>query len=492
MARAQTIVPSAVPPRVAAARPAKSRSIRPSTRTVLASLGIAGMERIEPVVLAALITGNPLLLIGPHGTGKSYLLNRIAQALGMDVRHYNASLLNYDDLVGYPLPDGNGQLKYVQTPASIWGAQIVFLDEISRCRPDMQNKLFSIIHERRVQGILLDKLVYRWSAMNPPIVDTDGGNSDVAGYIGSEPLDEALADRFSFIVPMPAWEQLTADQQASIILCQDEPVGSEAAAGLKAVLELGRKEFQGLRERFAKPLASYVRSVKLLLSKAKVDLSPRRATMLLANILAVHAAKLAQGEPGDLKGSAFVALLNSLPQRALGTALNEVPILTAHNEAWRISAMDAAEHLEAILLETDPVKRVGLATEANGLTTVEFSTIVADALAEMSEGARYAVATSLFESEAAGRLVAAVADQCAGVYALVADQQPNTRSLSREENIVAERISATIKERPEYDQPRCQNLLNNLFGAGRLTTRSAVEELVSQWSKAWESIGDES
>ena len=154
--------------------------------------------------------------------------------------------------------------------------------------------------------------------------------------------------------------------------------------------------------------------------------------------------------------------------------------------------MDAAEHLEAILLETDPVKRVGLATEANGLTTVEFSTIVADALAEMSEGARYAVATSLFESEAAGRLVAAVADQCAGVYALVADQQPNTRSLSREENIVAERISATIKERPEYDQPRCQNLLNNLFGAGRLTTRSAVEELVSQWSKAWESIGDES
>ena len=130
-------------------------SDRPS---LLADLGVIGMEPIEPVVLAALITGEPLLLIGPHGTAKSYLLNRIAVALGLQWRHYNASLLNFDDLVGYPLPNGNGSLQYVQTPSSIWGAEVVFFDEISRCRPDLQNKLFPIIHERRVQGIALDKL----------------------------------------------------------------------------------------------------------------------------------------------------------------------------------------------------------------------------------------------------------------------------------------------------------------------------------------------
>ena len=74
------------------------------------------MEAIEPVVLAALIQQDPLLLIGPHGTGKSYLLNRLAAALGLEHRHYNASLLNFDDLVGYPLPNGTGSLEYVQTP----------------------------------------------------------------------------------------------------------------------------------------------------------------------------------------------------------------------------------------------------------------------------------------------------------------------------------------------------------------------------------------
>lgn len=78
------------------------------SRNVLSGLGLFGMERIEPVVLASLITGDPLLLIGPHGTGKSYLLNRIAQALSMESRHYNASLLNYDDLVGYPRHAGSG------------------------------------------------------------------------------------------------------------------------------------------------------------------------------------------------------------------------------------------------------------------------------------------------------------------------------------------------------------------------------------------------
>ena len=49
----------------------------------------------------------------------------------------------------YPLPNAIGQLEHVRTPAAIWEAQTVLLDEISRCLPDMQNKLFPIIHEKR-------------------------------------------------------------------------------------------------------------------------------------------------------------------------------------------------------------------------------------------------------------------------------------------------------------------------------------------------------
>jgi ABC-type uncharacterized transport system YnjBCD ATPase subunit len=59
-----------------------------------------------------LATEEPLLLIGPHGTGKSLLLTRIAEALDLAFRHYNSSLLNFDDLVGFPLPNKNGSLEY--------------------------------------------------------------------------------------------------------------------------------------------------------------------------------------------------------------------------------------------------------------------------------------------------------------------------------------------------------------------------------------------
>ena len=100
-------------------------------------------------------------------------------------------------------PMAPARLDYIQTPAAIWGAQSVFIDEISRCRPEVQNKLFSIVHERRVQGLELRDLVYRWSAMNPPAAD-DGDSP----YAGSEPLDRALADRFAFVLDIPDWQRL--------------------------------------------------------------------------------------------------------------------------------------------------------------------------------------------------------------------------------------------------------------------------------------------
>jgi MoxR-like ATPase len=55
---------------------------RPTGRSSLDSIGFVGMAPIEPVVLAVLITAEPLLLIGPHGTGKSFLPNRVSAAMG--------------------------------------------------------------------------------------------------------------------------------------------------------------------------------------------------------------------------------------------------------------------------------------------------------------------------------------------------------------------------------------------------------------------------
>ncbi|HEX2622897.1 MAG TPA: MoxR family ATPase, partial [Phototrophicaceae bacterium] len=147
------------------------------------ALAIRGWAHLDAVILAALATEAPLLLVGPHGTAKSLLVERIAAALGLDMRHYNAALLNYDDLVGIPLPDEAGNsLRFIQTPGTIWGAGFVFFDEISRCRADLQNKLFPIIHERRVVGIQLDQLRFRWAAMNPPAPDEPDQRSLTNAY----------------------------------------------------------------------------------------------------------------------------------------------------------------------------------------------------------------------------------------------------------------------------------------------------------------------
>ena len=50
----------------------------------LRSLALHGLDHLDAVVVAALASEEPLLLVGPHGSAKSALLNRIASALGLE------------------------------------------------------------------------------------------------------------------------------------------------------------------------------------------------------------------------------------------------------------------------------------------------------------------------------------------------------------------------------------------------------------------------
>lgn len=202
-------------------------------------LGVHGWDHLDAVLIASLATESPLLLVGPHGTAKSLLVEVMANALNLPMRHYNAALINYDDLVGIPLPDESGTtLRFVTTPGTIWDAGFVFFDEISRCRADLSNKLFPIIHERRVVGIALDKLKHRWAAMNPPAPDDLNMNSSSSYYIGSEPLDPALTDRFPFIVNVPNWGELSHDERLDLVSWKQN--GHVGDFDLTAIVQIGR------------------------------------------------------------------------------------------------------------------------------------------------------------------------------------------------------------------------------------------------------------
>ena len=324
-------------------------------------LGLYGWKKSEPVLLAALLSEDPLLLVGAHGCAKSFVLERLAESLAMEFRAYNASLINYDDLVGVPLPDATRtKLEYLSSPESIWNAEVVFIDEISRTRPELQNKLFPIIYDKRVQGRNLSRLVYRWAAMNPPPTNEELDEGD-ALYLGSEPLDAALADRFPFIMSVPDWADLSPDDQKNVL--SDQFAGRhEFPVAIRELITEARKRYETLIPELTQRLSSYIITLISKLRAAHYDVSTRRATMLLRCAIAVHAARevLAQqtnDETPQLYDSALLALLNTLPDRAR-RKVSAAELTAICKSAWDISLLDEDDPLTQLMKINDPVKRL--------------------------------------------------------------------------------------------------------------------------------------
>lgn len=454
----------------------------PCASSWLEPLGLVGLQSIEAPLLAALITEQPLLLIGLHGTAKSLLLIRVASALGLTFRHYNASLLNFDDLVGFPVPAADRTLEYLKTPAAIWGAGAVIFDEISRCRPDIQNKLFPIIHERKVQGLDVDGLRFRWAAMNPPTVGADEGD-----YAGSEPLDRALADRFAFVVQMPTWAEFTPAEKRAVIQSQQRSYGPQDGTILSDTLVLARSILKVLERDCADAAADYVLALMPLLSQAKLELSPRRANLLYQGVLAVHASALALQPEALFADSALLALRSCLPQRAEGIAVAEVKLLAAHREAVRAISLSPQDPLRAILSTAQPLERFKLAVRATRLPKGEFSRVVADSLAQMPTGSREAAIVHLFETGAVGRLNAAVASQVGEQYRDIATPAEFSETLHASHSRY--RTWGKLKDllaRLNPADPRANlqaNALASLFAKKELQTPEEAERAFNAFSQ---------
>ncbi|MEY3350085.1 MAG: hypothetical protein RIQ50_196 [Bacteroidota bacterium] len=301
----------------------------------LRKLGVFGFDEVEPIILAALVSEDPILLIGEAGTGKTFLLNSISEAMRLEHRHYNASLISFDDLIGFPAPaaDGNS-IRFLQSPATVWGAQSVLVDELSRCKPENQNKFFSIVHERKIQGIALESLTYRWAAMNP--FHIDGGEDH---YEGSQALDQALADRFAFIIEVPDWPDLKKDEQLGVIDPAGENAISNDNGGIYHFVSKLKPIFNKAIQSPDKRTVSYVRLVTSFMHDAGMRFSPRRARLLARNITA--ASCVATELHGNLNEKQLLKLFKlvlnwSIPHRAFRESVAQHQIDTAHVEAARL------------------------------------------------------------------------------------------------------------------------------------------------------------
>ncbi len=367
--------------------------------SITGALAVRGWSHLDAIVLASLATKSPLLLIGRHGTAKSQLVESIADALMLEKRLYNAALINYDDLIGIPMPDtSGGELVFVQNKRSaIWDAEFIFFDEISRCRADLQNKLFPIIHERRVVGIDLEKLQHRWAAMNPPSPDNPGSSdANQEYYFGSEPLDPALTDRFPFVVRVPSWSELSKEDQREIVSLNGRSLKPVAIDLATMVAECNRL-IPELESAFNDWLPDYTLYVMGLLEQANLPQSTRRAWMLARSIVATHAARMVlEGEDADLEISVETALIHSIPQTATEVPPSEVKLVALHKQAWEIIQFLEDDTWRQVMEETDHARRIIMADEL-GFSDEDMSRLITQTLSiEDSDARQWGLAVAIF------------------------------------------------------------------------------------------------
>jgi hypothetical protein len=152
------------------------------------------------------------------------------------------------------------------------------------------------------------------------------------------------------------------------------------------------------------------------LARADMSLSPRRAGMLFRVALSMQAASTVLAQNVALEDVLLDALRSSMPWRAQGRVVADDKLVVAHKAAVAEAKLDPASPLHLLLTTPDPLHRLRLAMTTTGLSRSELSSVIADTLAELPDGALEAASVCLFESGLAERLSAAVAGQFAETY----------------------------------------------------------------------------
>lgn len=385
-----------------ARRPAPARAAlptrdqpEPGPTSRLAALGVHGFDRVEPVILAALVTEDPLLLVGRSGTGKTFLLNTLSEALGLEHRHYNASLISFDDLVGFPYPEKDGTgVRFLETPATVWSAESVLIDELSRCKPEHQNRLFSLVHERRLQGLPLSRLRYRWAAMNPCSADQGG----LEEYAGSEPLDPALGDRFALFVEAVDWPSLDDGERRRVADPGGEGRVASDGGALRERVRAWRAEFLRRVDRCPDLVLAYATAAVTALNGAGVRVSPRRARLLSRSLLA---ASVVAGEPGS---ALFRLVLEcSLPHVTWGVRPSPEVVGAAHRLAWDTATAAEDRWIHAFMAEPSLARKLAILVDECRSEDAGSQAVAQLAAAEPRERAA-AFAFAIYPAAAMGRL----------------------------------------------------------------------------------------
>jgi MoxR-like ATPase len=156
---------------------------------------VVGWDSIEPILLACIACEKNIILRGKHGASKTAVAKIIAESLGSKHRHYDATKADLITIAGIPNPKSisdpeKPRLEYAKHDQTIWEAEYISIDELTRAPREAQNLWLSILEEKTLQG---KPLVYKAAiaTMNP------------STYAATNRVDEALFDRFYAVMDVP-------------------------------------------------------------------------------------------------------------------------------------------------------------------------------------------------------------------------------------------------------------------------------------------------